>query len=42
MTGVVVHLFIGLILFVPMGFIIGFVQHKRAEEREKNETLNHR
>ena len=37
MTGVVIHMLIGLILFTPIGFIAGYIQHKRAEKREKKE-----
>jgi hypothetical protein len=37
MTGVVVHMLIGLILFTPIGFLAGYIQHKRTEKREKKE-----
>lgn len=42
MTGVAVYLIIGLVLFAPMGFIIGFVQHQNEVKREKenNEDPN--
>lgn len=35
MTGVVVHMIIGLLLFTPLGFIVGFLQHRRELEREE-------
>lgn len=34
MTGVAVYLVIGFVLFVPLGFLIGFLQHKNEEARE--------
>ncbi len=38
MVGVLVHIIIGLILFTPIGFIAGYIQDKKA--REKEEELN--
>jgi len=40
MTGIAVYLIIGLVLFTPMGFIIGYIQHKNEikREREMNEA----
>jgi len=38
MTGVVVHMIIGLLLFTPLGFIVGFLQHKRELEREQENS----
>jgi hypothetical protein len=38
MTGVVVHMLIGLVLFTPMGFIAGYIQHRQAEKRETKEA----
>jgi hypothetical protein len=35
MTGVVIHMIIGLLLFTPIGFIAGYIQHKRELEREQ-------
>jgi len=37
MTGVVVHMLIGMILFTPVGFLAGYLQHRQAEKREKKE-----
>lgn len=34
MTGVVVHMLIGLVLFIPFGFVVGFIQHKNEQEKE--------
>lgn len=40
MTGVVVHMIIGLLLFTPIGFLAGFLQHRRElnREQEKNKS----
>ena len=35
MTGVAVYLVIGLVLFTPFGFLIGYLQHKNEQIREK-------
>jgi len=35
MTGVVIHMLIGLLLFTPIGFIAGFLQHRKEQEREQ-------
>jgi len=35
MEGIVIHMIIGLVLFIPIGFIAGFIQHKNEEERER-------
>jgi len=35
MVGVAVYMVIGLGLFIPMGFLIGFLQHKQEEARER-------
>ncbi len=35
MTGVAVYLVIGLVLFIPMGFLIGFIQDQRQKTLEK-------
>jgi len=40
MTGVAVYLAIGFVLFVPLGFLIGFLQHKNQEAKE-NENNKH-
>lgn len=37
MIGVAVYLVIGMVLFLPMGFLAGFLQHKNELEREKEE-----
>ncbi len=38
MTGVVIHMLIGLVLFTPLGFIVAFLQHKREQERENEDS----
>jgi|APCry1669189101_1035198.scaffolds.fasta_scaffold00019_43 F0F1-type ATP synthase assembly protein I len=38
MTGVVVHMIIGLILFTPIGFIAGFLQHEKEKKIEKDNS----
>jgi len=42
MTGVAVYLIIGFVLFVPFGFLMGFIQHKKLErdEHESNRPGN--
>jgi hypothetical protein len=44
MIGVAVYLVIGIILFVPLGFLVGFLQHKRSEahEQEMNKPVESR
>ncbi len=37
MTGVVVHMMIGFILFTPLGFIVAMLQHRREQEREEED-----
>lgn len=37
MTGVVVHMIIGFLLFTPVGFIVAMFQHKKELEREQDE-----
>jgi len=40
MTGVAVYLVFGFIIFVPLGFLIGFLDHQQDEkqERENNQA----
>jgi hypothetical protein len=44
MTGVVIHMLIGLLLFLPVGFIAGFIQHmhsmRQEEEEERFKNVN--
>ena len=35
MTGIAVYLVTGLVLFTPIGFLAGYIQHKNDEKREK-------
>ncbi|MCX6282917.1 MAG: hypothetical protein NTW31_01570 [Bacteroidetes bacterium] len=37
MTGVVVHMIIGFLLFTPLGFIVGMLQHRREQEKEEED-----
>ena len=34
MTGVIVDLLIGFALFTPIGFFVGYIQHKREKNKE--------
>jgi len=38
MTGVVIHMLIGLVLFTPIGFIAGFIQHQRELKAEQENS----
>ncbi len=38
MSGVAVYLVIGFVLFVPLGFLVGFFQHKNDEQRENKNS----
>lgn len=45
MSGVVIHMLIGLFLFIPLGLVIGFVQHmhilnEEEEERKHKELMS--
>ncbi|MCX6240480.1 MAG: hypothetical protein NTX43_01550 [Bacteroidetes bacterium] len=37
MTGIIVHILIGMVLFIPVGFIAGFVQDQRDQKLEREE-----
>mgnify|MGYP007030122619 CR=1 FL=1 len=40
MQGVIQDLLIGFILFTPIGFLAGYLQHKKDNEKQKKEQSN--